>query len=64
MLVSIIHMSQTQAATKYNEANADIRTTLLRTAKIEESQVATLAKSKFESLPKDVQEKLNTPGTT
>jgi hypothetical protein len=55
-------MSQTQtAATKYNDANADVRTTLLRTAKIEESQIATLAKSRFETLPKDVQDKLSGP---
>ena len=57
-----MHMSQPQAAaTKYNDANADARTSLLRTAKIEESQIATLAKSKFETLPKDVQDKLNSP---
>jgi hypothetical protein len=56
-------MSQTQAATKYNDANADTRTTLLRTAKVEESRLATLANSKFEALPKDVQDKLNAPTT-
>jgi hypothetical protein len=54
-------MSQAQPATKYNDANADTRTTLLRTAKVEESQIATLAKSRFEALPKDVQDKLNNP---
>ena len=54
-------MSQTQTATKYNDANADARTSLLRNAKIEESQIATLAKSRFETLPRDVQDKLNTP---
>lgn len=53
-------MSQTQAA-KYDNANAETRTTLLRSAKVEEGQIATLAKSKFEALPKDVQEKLNSP---
>ena len=52
-------MSQPQTATKYNDANADVRTTLLRTAKVEESQIATLANSRFEALPKDVQDKLN-----
>ena len=58
----LVCMSQAQtAATKYNDANADARTSLLRNAKIEESQIATLAKSKFETLPKDVQDKLNTP---
>jgi hypothetical protein len=57
-----MHMSQTQtAATKYNDANTDVRTTLLRSAKIEESQIATLAKSQFETLPKDVQNKLSGP---
>lgn len=55
-----ICMSQTQPnATKYNDGNTDARTNLLRTAKVEESQIATLAKSRFETLPKDVQEKLN-----
>lgn len=55
-------MSQTQPnATKYNDGNTDARTNLLRTAKVEESQIATLAKSRFETLPKDVQEKLNAP---
>jgi hypothetical protein len=58
-------MSQTQStATKYNEANADIRTNLLRTAKVEEGQIASLAKSRFETLPKDVQDKLNRPGSS
>jgi hypothetical protein len=52
-------MSQTQAATKYNDANAETRTTLLRSAKVEEGQIASLAKSRFEALPKDVQDKLN-----
>lgn len=53
-------MSQTQPnATKYNDGNTDARTNLLRTAKVEENQIATLAKSRFETLPKDVQEKLN-----
>jgi len=57
-------MSQPQsAAIKYNAANADARTALLRTAKIEESQLATLAKSTFETLPKDVQDKLSNPVT-
>lgn len=55
-------MSQTKTtATKYNDGNADARTTLLRTAKVEEGQIATLAKSQFEALPKDVQDKLNNP---
>lgn len=55
-------MSQPQsAAIKYNAANADARTALLRMAKIEESQLATLAKSTFETLPKDVQDKLSNP---
>lgn len=59
-------MSQTQStATKYNEANADIRTNLLRTAKVEEGQIASLAKSRFETLPKDnVQDKLSDPGSS
>lgn len=52
-------MSQTQTATEYNEANTEARTSLLRTANIEESQIATLAKSRFETLPKNVQDKLN-----
>jgi hypothetical protein len=52
-------MSQTQAATKYNEANADTRTSLLRAAKVDEGQIAALAKSRFDALPKDVQDKLN-----
>jgi hypothetical protein len=53
-------MSQTQtAATKYNDANTDARTALLRAANVEENQIATLAKSRFETLPKDVQEKLS-----
>lgn len=56
-------MSQTQTATKYNDANADARTALLRSAKVEEGQIVTLAKSRFEALPKDVQDKLNTPAT-
>ena len=57
-----MNMSQPQTtATKYNDANAEARTTLLRTAKIEENQIATLAKSMFETLPKDVQDKLNKP---
>ena len=59
-----IHMSQPQTATKYNAANADARTALLRTAKIEENQIATLAKSAFETLPKDVQDKLNNPASS
>lgn len=55
-------MSQTQPnATKYNDGSTDARTNLLRIAKVEESQIATLAKSRFETLPKDVQEKLNAP---
>lgn len=54
-------MSQTQAETKYNEANAETRTSLLRAAKVEENQIATLAKSRFDALPKDVQDKLNGP---
>lgn len=55
-------MSQPQtAATKYNDSNTEARTTLLRTAKIEEGQIATLAKSTFEALPKEVQDKLNKP---
>lgn len=58
---ALVCMPQAQTATKYNDANADARTSLLRNAKIEESQIATLAKSKFETLPKDVQDKLNTP---
>jgi hypothetical protein len=58
-------MSQTEtAATKYNDANADIRTNLLRTAKVEESQIASLAKSRFETLPKDVQDKLSSHGSS
>jgi len=56
-----IYMSQPQTTTKYNDANADARTTLLRAAKIEESQIVTLAKSRFEALPKDVQDKLSSP---
>ncbi len=57
-----MNMSQPQtAATKYNDANPDTRTTLLRTAKIEEGQITTLAKSRFEALPKDVQDKLSSP---
>jgi hypothetical protein len=55
----IQYMSQPQTATKYNNANADARTTLLRAAKVEESQIVTLANSHFEALPKDVQDKLN-----
>ena len=54
-------MSQPQTATKYNDANAETRTTLLRSAKVGEDQIATLAKSQFEALPKDVQDKLNSP---
>lgn len=57
-----MYMSQAQTtAKKYNDSNADARTTLLRAAKIEESRVGTLAKSQFEALPKDVQDKLNSP---
>lgn len=59
-----MNMSQPQTtATKYNDANAEARTNLLRTAKIEESQIATLARSTFETLPKDVQDKLNQPAS-
>ena len=55
-------MSQPQTvATKYNEASPEARTALLRTAKIEEPQIAALAKSTFETLPKEVQDKLNNP---
>jgi hypothetical protein len=61
--LSTLQMSQTQStATKYNEANADTRTNLLRTARVEESQIVSLAKSRFETLSKDVQDKLRGPG--
>jgi len=43
----------------YNNADTNERTKQLRTAKIEESQIAGHAKARFETLPQDVQNKLN-----
>jgi hypothetical protein len=46
-------MSQTQPnATKYNDGNTDARTNLLRTAKVEESQIAAPSKITFRDLAK------------
>jgi len=54
-------MSQTPTvqATKYNDANAEVRTTQLRNAKVEEAQILQLVKSRFENLAPDIQAKLN-----
>ena len=54
-------MSQTSTvqATKYNNANAEVRTTQLRNAKVEEAQILQLVKSRFENLAPDIQAKLN-----
>ena len=52
-------MSQTSNATKYNDASPEVRTTQLRNAKVEESQISNLVKSRFESLSTEVQAKLN-----
>lgn len=49
----------TTISTKYNDGNAEARTVQLRSAKVEESQIANLVKSSFESLPTDAQNKLN-----
>lgn len=49
----------TTQSIKYNDGNADARTTQLRAAKVEESQIANLVKSRFEQLPADAQSKLN-----
>jgi hypothetical protein len=54
-------MSQTSnAATRYNDGNAEARTTQLRNAKVEEAQIEQLAKSRFENLAPEIQSKLNT----
>jgi len=44
----------------YNNADNNERTKQLRTAKVEESKIAAYANGRFESLPSDVQNKLNT----
>jgi hypothetical protein len=54
-------MSQTSnAATRYNDGNPETRTSQLRNAKVEESQIEQLAKSRFENLAPEIQAKLNT----
>ena len=56
----MIIMSQTStAASRYNDANAEVRTNQLRNAKVEEAKVAELAKSRFENLTTEIQNKLN-----
>lgn len=53
-------MSQTSTpASRYNDANAEVRTNQLRNAKVEEARIAELAKSRFEGLAVDIQNKLN-----
>lgn len=46
-------------ATRYNNGNAEARTTQLRNAKVEESQIQELSRTQFEKLPEPIQEKLN-----
>ena len=53
-------MSQTSTpASRYNDANAEVRTTQLRNAKVEEARIPELAKSRFEGLAAEIQNKLN-----
>ena len=53
-------MSQTSnAANRYNDGNTEARTTQLRNAKVEESQIGNLVGSRFESLTPEIQAKLN-----
>jgi hypothetical protein len=53
-------MSQTStAATRYNDGTSEVRSTQLRSAKVEEARIAELAKSRFEQLSTDIQSKLN-----
>jgi hypothetical protein len=53
-------MSQTPAATRYNESNPEARITQLRNAKVEEAQIQEIVKSRFENLAPEIQAKLNT----
>jgi hypothetical protein len=43
----------------YNNGNTDERAKWLRAAKVEESQIPDLSRTKFENLPQPVQERLN-----
>lgn len=53
-------MSQTSTAARYNDGNPEARSTQLRNAKVEETQIEQLVKSRFENLAPDIQAKLNT----
>ena len=56
----MVSMSQTSnAANRYNDGNTEARTTQLRNAKVEESQIGNLVGSRFESLTPEIQAKLN-----